>query len=66
MYKPETGRWIKIDYTAKGDRVLRDTENRICVWGAGYTDEDWEMLKAKHPEWHESVAYYDVREGGIR
>ena len=53
-------------YSGEGDPCLRDTEHRICAWRAGYSDEDWEALKRNNPNWHESVGYYDVVEGGIR
>lgn len=45
----------------EGDAVLRNREKRICAWRTGYSDEDWERLKANNPNWHESVAYYDTR-----
>lgn len=53
-------------YSGEGDRCLRDREKRICAWAAGYSDEDWEALKAKHPGWHESVGYYDEKESIVR
>lgn len=52
-------------YLGEGDRCLRDREKRICACGAGYSDDAWDELKAKHPDWHESVGYYDTKIGGI-
>ena len=53
-------------YSGEGDHCLRDREKRICAWAVGYSDEDWNNLKAKHPDWHESVGYFDVKEGIVR
>ena len=49
----------------EGDRVLRDRQKRICAWYVGTSDEDWERLKKENPNWHESIAYYDVKKGVI-
>ena len=49
----------------EGDRCARDKENRICAWNVGYSDEDWNDLLKRNPDWHESVAYYDVVRGGL-
>ena len=53
-------------YLGEGERCLRDKEKRICAWNVGYRDEDWEIIKANHPDWFESIGYYDMKEGGIR
>lgn len=52
-------------YSGEGDHCLRDRKKRICAWAVGYSDEDWNDLKAKHPDWHESVGYYDVKKGMV-
>ena len=52
-------------YLGEGDRCLRDKEKRICAWAVGWPDEDWERIKKEHPDWYESVGYYNVKKGII-
>ena len=33
---------------------LKDKEQRIVAWCAGYSDRDIEELLKKHPDWHRS------------
>ena len=52
----------KVDrYLGEGDLCLRDRQKRICAWAVGVSNDEWETLKKWHPDWHESVGYYNVK-----